>query len=539
MGGLKRVLVVVELLFLLATTWWPCTEAAVHKYKKLPIVCQYENGGDSCYQWGGREGMFASGSARMLPRFFVFAKGLNDGRSQIKLDKLRFVREGSNTGSDSESSRRFVYVVIFEGNDYRKRVGYPSSANPNAQNYCCTEEIKGRKDCTRELVVSTYGEDERPWPRILDYEFSGNKTESFSPNTVDITRTGMYYMLFIVCDKSLTKVYVDGETVWKNPMGYLPGMVAPKLAFYAFLSFCYLVLGVIWFVQYTRYWRDILQLQNCITLVLFLGMSETATWYFDFVNFNSTGSRPIGVTMWAVLLGALRKALSRMLVLVVSMGYGVVRPTLGGLTNKVLFLGITDFVAICSFDMMQYVGAVDDKAPAARMFLTLPVAVLDAIFILWIFTSLSRTLSQLQARRQTAKLELYRKFTNVLAITVVVSVAWIAYEFYLKVEDQYVENWEMDWIVHVVWQALNFGLLCTICYLWAPNQNATRYAYSEDVGEEDEGSETAPLKASGAKSGAGTMELSSESALKAEKPKQPISTDVFSLDDDMEEGKLE
>jgi hypothetical protein len=39
----------------------------------------------------------------------------------------------------------------------------------------------------------------------------------------------------------------------------------------------------------------------------------------------------------------------------------------------------------------------------------LPVAVLDGGLILWVFTSLSRTLPQLQARRAGAKLDLYRR----------------------------------------------------------------------------------------------------------------------------------
>ena len=37
----------------------------------------------------------------------------------------------------------------------------------------------------------------------------------------------------------------------------------------------------------------------------------------------------------------------------------------------------------------------------------------------------------MQARRMIAKLELYRKFTNTLAISVIVSVAWIGYEVML------------------------------------------------------------------------------------------------------------
>ncbi|MCO5579709.1 hypothetical protein L7F22_033568 [Adiantum nelumboides] len=68
----------------------------------------------------------------------------------------------------------------------------------------------------------------------------------------------------------------------------------------------------------------------------------------------------------------------------------------------------------------------------ARIFLVLPVAILDAFFILWIFMSLSKTLEKLQARRMVAKLELYKKFTNILALFVIIYVAWIGYEIYFK-----------------------------------------------------------------------------------------------------------
>ncbi|CAL5324713.1 unnamed protein product [Camellia sinensis] len=42
------------------------------------------------------------------------------------------------------------------------------------------------------------------------------------------------------------------------------------------------------------------------------------------------------------------------------------------------------------------VGAISDLSGKARLFLVLPVALLDAFFILWIFTSLSATLNKLQ-----------------------------------------------------------------------------------------------------------------------------------------------
>ena len=64
-------------------------------------------------------------------------------------------------------------------------------------------------------------------------------------------------------------------------------------------------------------------------------MWSGACRYFDFVNFNTTGYRPYVTTLYAVLLGCLRKSISRILVLIVSMGFGVVLPYLGAIQHKV------------------------------------------------------------------------------------------------------------------------------------------------------------------------------------------------------------
>jgi hypothetical protein len=80
----------------------------------------------------------------------------------------------------------------------------------------------------------------------------------------------------------------------------------------------------------------------------------------------------------------------------VSMGYGVVRPTLGGLTSKVILVGVTFFVASEVLELVENVGTVSDLSGRARLFLVLPVSMLDAFIIIWIFKSLSATLNKLQ-----------------------------------------------------------------------------------------------------------------------------------------------
>ena len=75
---------------------------------------------------------------------------------------------------------------------------------------------------------------------------------------------------------------------------------------------------------------------------------------------------------------------------------------------QIIALGVSYFVAVSALDVITNVGTIDDLTSLARMLLVLPVAALDGVFILWVFTSLSRTLNQLQARHSGSKLELYR-----------------------------------------------------------------------------------------------------------------------------------
>jgi hypothetical protein len=92
-----------------------------------------------------------------------------------------------------------------------------------------------------------------------------------------------------------------------------------------------------------------LNVQLWITLVIFMGMVETATMFFDYLDWNSTvrtrthdicihdakflendviaakGTRVFGLTLFGVFVGVCKRALSRISVLMVSLGYGIVK----------------------------------------------------------------------------------------------------------------------------------------------------------------------------------------------------------------------
>lgn len=289
--------------------------------------------------------------------------------------------------------------MIFEASD-RNNIG--GSAYGGQRSICCTPDLANLQGCKQGEIIRIPSAHDPRWPILLRLRFKGKHLSAKMENTeILIRKTGIYNLLFISCDPKLKGLKMTGKTVWKNPDGYLPGRMAPLMKFYVFMSFAYLLLTAVWFFQYLRFRMDILPLQHCITVVIVLGLLEMLFWYLDYAHFNNTGTRPLALTTWVVTIGAFRKTVSRILILCVSMGFGVVKSTLGGLTSKVLLVGVTYFIASEMLDIAEHVGIIDDVSGRAKLFLVLPDAFLDAFLILWIFTSLSKTLEQLQVSLST------------------------------------------------------------------------------------------------------------------------------------------
>ncbi|KAG6514584.1 hypothetical protein ZIOFF_024952 [Zingiber officinale] len=425
-GGLLLVL------FLLpsAGVFFSCrrVEGSIHEYGGRRFAAE----GNAFILHGGSEGLYGPASS---------ANASAPMNSFIR--SMEAAAKAKTFGTRTSLS---VSAIVFDVED-REKIG--GSAYGGQRDICCTADLAKLGSCTEGTIIYRRSNNNPDWPQVLSLSFKVDDLETtLLSKTLHVTKTGMYSLYFIYCDPALDGLEVDGKTIWKNPTGYLPGRMEPLIKFYGFMSLAFLILAVYWFSQCARFWTEVMPLQNCITLVIALGMIEMALWYSEYAEFNETGIRTKGITFWAVTFGAVKQTVSRLLILIVSMGYGIVRPTLGGFTSKVALLGGAFFLASEIFELVENVGTISN------------------------------------ARRFTGKLDIYRKFTNALIVTVIVSITWIAFELYFKATDAYGEKWQSAWMIPAFWQVLSFSVLCVICCLLAPSQNSLRYAYSDDGGED-------------------------------------------------------
>ncbi|CAM9521156.1 unnamed protein product, partial [Laminaria digitata] len=181
-----------------------------------------------------------------------------------------------------------------------------------------------------------------------------------------IYETGMYVVLMGNCDAETGPITISGHTEWKNPHGYLPGEAYGCLPFFFVLAVFYLAMGIVWMVLCMVYVKDLLGVQMWASLVLLLGMIETGAQYFDYRDWNIEGTRSTGAQSFAILFGAAKRALSLSLVLMVCMGYGVVRPSLGRDVHKIMGLALVYFISSALWVALSNGSATGDKEFATR-----------------------------------------------------------------------------------------------------------------------------------------------------------------------------
>ena len=113
---------------------------------------------------------------------------------------------------------------------------------------------------------------------------------------------------------------------FKSPTGqFLSGVDEPLLTFYAMMSCLYLLYAFIWFIVSLIQWKDLLRIQFYIAIVILLGMLEKAIFYGVYQSINSQGVLNRNVYYLAEIFSCLKRTLARVLVIIVSCGYEIIK----------------------------------------------------------------------------------------------------------------------------------------------------------------------------------------------------------------------
>lgn len=289
---------------------------------------------------------------------------------------------------------------------------------------------------------------------------------------------------------------ISGDISFKNPYGYLPASLCGLLPFQATLLVAYIgtTVGFSWY--FSKYYESAVSIHYGVLAVLAIAVGESLCWLLAYIYINATGTPyccpfPV-VIVTSLIFQILRQAVSRCLLLVISLGYGIVRPKL----SRFEWLGIT--MITCMYFIAATVGQVfdieirrklsmgsDSDSSSATdaenaLYVYFAEIVVDSFYITWIAFALGATIKELQDYQQTYKLELYNRLYSAIYVFLLVF-AVITALILLNRNGIIAWPWQLEWLPVVLWPTFNYAVLATICVICTPSDSSRYLAYSSQL----------------------------------------------------------
>ncbi|XP_073067789.1 transmembrane protein 87A isoform X3 [Manis javanica] len=360
----------------------------------------------------------------------------------------------------------------------------------------CSELFKTQSFSGDFVRLPLIGEKQEAKENGTNLTFTGDKTAMHDPLKtwqdapyIFIVHIGISPSKESSKENSLSNLFTMTVEV-KGPFDYLTLEEYPLMIFFMVMCIVYVLFGVLWLAWSACYWRDLLRIQFWIGAVIFLGMLEKAVFYAEFQNIRYKGESVQGALILAELLSAVKRSLARTLVIIVSLGYGIVKPRLGVTLHKVVVAGALYLLFSGMEGVLRVTGYF--SYPLA-LIVNLALSAIDACIILWIFISLTQTMKLLKLRRNIVKLSLYRHFTNTLILAVAASIVfiiWTTMKFRIVTCQS---DWRELWVDDAIWRLLFSMILFVIMVLWRPSANNQRFAFSPLSEEEEEDEQKEPM----------------------------------------------
>ncbi|CAF0797716.1 unnamed protein product [Didymodactylos carnosus] len=222
--------------------------------------------------------------------------------------------------------------------------------------------------------------------------------------------------------------------------------------------------------------RELLKIQFWIGGVILIGMFEKSAFLAEYDTTNRYGYTMKYAVITAEILSCLKRTVSRMLVVIVALGFGIVKPRLGPLKQKVIGMALLYF-AIAATESFLRLYSKHDETSKNVLISRIPLAVVDATIYYWIFTGLVRTTRTLRVRKNVVKLNVYRHFTNTILFAIVASILFMIWSLKSHQFAKCITDWREFWVDDAFWHILFSLLLLVIMILFRPSNNNQRYAF--------------------------------------------------------------
>lgn len=381
-------------------------------------------------------------------------------------------------------------------------IGRKRDPNSTADWYCCTSQAqesgickhkeRGRLLFTQESFI---GQSLNVSVPTSEEVATGTKLQLPLDFTFDLVDPGNYSLLMANCDVDFGRpVLVSGKTEWISFEADLEKFVSENVPFYSIMTFLYAILWGWYGLLMVQNRESRIKLEGWILVVIVLGFGDVLFRLFQYAADEQNQNLSKGFLTVGAILGSIKHSMGRCLLLMLSLGWGVVHPSLDPIKRACILTLTTTFCILRALsDILLAYGYDDDDdnesdqdsivGSVIALCIWLSIAI-DLIFFLWIPAALLQTMKHLKSTNQKRKLERYRSLLRILGFVVFFTIALVVI---ILLDFAYNDSKDINILNITQANEVNFFLTLTfVAVVWRPNPMAREFAYVVELtGDED------------------------------------------------------
>lgn len=415
----------------------------------------------------------------------------------IKVDLKSFDTVNPATGNAS------ISLIIFEYKDI-DQLGVVDDSN--YRRYLCDETLINQGLCSSDQLYQFIVSDNiTTYAAVKTTVLTDLGTNDFSYH---VTETGYYCIAAFNPPYSGDLNNFDMIVNFHNSFGNLPASEIPLLSLYGLLAVVYAVCLFIYLFPIFKHRSELLLLQKYLAgFFVFLTIEDILTWsLYEVQNNNKTYPLPGGVQFYVIfisILNAFKISFSLFLLLIISLGYGIVYPKLPRrLMNFCKVSCGIHFIFSVAFSWLSYyttqsqpTASTTDTSKASDSFnsdswvlliVTIPLAIVFMALYIWILTSLRKTTQMLVENKQVVKLKMYKKLFRLIFSSLLFLVFAFIISNILIFSDNLAESverfWKFDDVLTTFWPSCTYFIVFIgIAFIWRPTDSSYLLAASTQV----------------------------------------------------------
>lgn len=320
------------------------------------------------------------------------------------------------------------------------------------------------------------------WARDDD----GTSRGDFDSVRLNLTE-GLWYLMTLNCGD--TPYSMIGTSYWRNPYGHVLGQHIIMVYVNAVFMAVYALFLILWIISCIMNKDDLMGLQISIGIVVGVAFLQNTISFASMMKYNRDGLNSTVFNAFDAFLYTLKLTLSRLLLLLVCMGYTITKKKLTKVRVLVLGASLVLYFAAVATEVFLEVSRKDGTSisSVALSIISFFVVLTNGFIILWAVFELVKTINKLKNMNEDVKMRMYKKLAIILLVAFIISAILYIVQFGITVTGKLDSIWKGEFFFASYWEFAFFAITLGIAIIWRPTLDNKRFAYSMQLPDNDPG----------------------------------------------------